>query len=95
MLDAREVRSLTEFQRNAKLYLERMRQTGKPVILTVNGRAEAVVQDAEGYQQLLDRLERVETVAALRVALEEEERGEALPARAALEALGRKHGLPG
>lgn len=95
MLDVREVRSLTEFQRNAKSYLERMRETGKPVILTVNGRAEAVVQDAEAYQQLLERLDRAETVAALRVALAEEERGEAVPAMEALKALGQKHGLPG
>ena len=93
MVDLREVRSLTDFQRNARSYLERMRETGKPVVLTVNGRAEAVVQDAEAYQQLLDRLEHAETVAALRVALAEEARGEAVPARPALEALGRKHGL--
>jgi prevent-host-death family protein len=93
MLDIREIRSLTDFQRNAKSCLERMRETGKPVILTVNGRAEAVVQDAEAYQQLLERLEQAETIAALRVALAEEARGEAVPAAEALQALGQKHGL--
>jgi prevent-host-death family protein len=70
-----------------------MHETGKPVILTVNGRAEAVVQDAEAYQQLLDRLEQAETIAALRVALAEDARGEAVPAVEALRSLGRKHGI--
>jgi prevent-host-death family protein len=98
MLDLREVRSLTDFQRNARSYVERMRETGKPVVLTVNGRAEVVVQDAAAYQQLLDRLDQLETaetIAALGLALAEEARGEAVPAREALEALGRKYGIPG
>lgn len=93
MLDLREVRSLTEFQRNAREHLERLRESGKPMVLTVNGRAEAVVQDADSYQELLDRLDRAETLAALRLALTEEAQGEAVPAREAIEALGRKHGL--
>jgi prevent-host-death family protein len=95
MIDLREIRSLTEFQRNARDYVQRMRETGTPVVLTVNGKAELVVQSADAYQAMLDRLERAETVAALRVALEEEARGEAQPAREALEALGKKHGIPG
>jgi hypothetical protein len=57
-----------------------------------------VVQDAAAYQQLLDRLDQLETaetIAALGLALAEEARGEAVPAREALEALGRKYGIPG
>jgi hypothetical protein len=49
----------------------------------------------EAYQGLLERLERAETIAALRVVLEEEARGEARPARDALAELQRKHGTPG
>ncbi len=93
MIDLREIRSLTDFQRNARDYMERIRETGSPLVLTVNGKAELVVQSAEAYQELLERLERAETVAALRVALEEEARGEARPAREALETLLREHGV--
>src|SRR5687767_2073229 len=95
MIDLREIRSLTDFQRNARDYIQRVKQTRNPLVLTVNGKAEVVVQDAEAYQEMLDRLERAETVAALRVALEPEERGEARPVREALEELRRKHGIPG
>ena len=95
VIDLKGVHSLSEFQRNTKAYLERMKETKAPVVLTVNGKAEIVVQDAASYQDLLDRVERAETVAALRHAISEFERGEGMPAREALEALRAKHGLSG
>ena len=36
------------------------------LVLTVNGKAEIVVQDAESYQRMLELLDRAETVEALR-----------------------------
>ena len=36
-----------------------MKQTGEPIVLTVNGKAEVVVQDAKSYQQLLEKIERL------------------------------------
>ena len=62
-------------------------------MLTVNGRAEIVVQDAKAYQEMLERIERAETVFALRQGIEEFGRGEGRPAREALEELRRKHGI--
>ena len=47
-----------------------------PLLLTVNGRAEAVVQDADSYQALLDRLEGAGTVALIRQGMEQFERVE-------------------
>ena len=46
MIDLREVRSVTEFQRNIKDYVGRLKKNKSPLVLTVNGRAELVVQDA-------------------------------------------------
>jgi prevent-host-death family protein len=66
MIDLREVRSVTEFQRNIKDYVGRLKQRRTPLVLTVNGRAELVVQDAESYQEMLDRLEHAEALAAIR-----------------------------
>jgi len=93
MIDLREIYSLTDFQRNAKQYIERTKETQKPIVLTVNGKAEVVVQDAHAYQQLLERLEYAETVAAIRKGIEEFERGQGKPAREALEELRSKHGI--
>jgi len=93
MIDLREIYSLTDFQRNAKQYIERTKETQKPIVLTVNGKAEVVVQDAHAYQQLLERLEYAETVAAIRKGIEEFERGQGKPAREALQELRAKHGI--
>ena len=70
-----------------------MKKTGRPVVLTVNGKAELVVQDAEGYQQILDRLERFEAVEAIRIGIAAAEEGRLKPARRALAELQEKLGI--
>ena len=93
MIDLREVRSVTEFQRNIKEYVGRLKETKTPLVLTVNGRAELVVQDAGSYQEMLDRLENAETMAALRRGLEQAKRGEGIPLEQAEKILREKHGF--
>jgi len=92
-IDLREVRSVTEFQRNLKDYVGRLRERQTPLVLTINGRAELVVQNAESYQALLDRLERAETVAAIREGMAQAERGEGIPLDDAEKRLRGKHGF--
>lgn len=60
MLDLRLVYSLTDFLRNHKQHIARLSQSKAPVVHTVKGKASLVLQDAEGYQELLERLERAE-----------------------------------
>ena len=62
----RDIQSLSDFKQNASKFVKQVRETGKPLILTVNGKAAVVVQDAESYQAMADRNEYNETVAALR-----------------------------
>jgi Antitoxin Phd_YefM, type II toxin-antitoxin system len=54
-----DIGSLTHFNRNTKAHLKRLRRTGRPELLTVNGRAELVVQSASAYQRLLNLLEKL------------------------------------
>jgi prevent-host-death family protein len=93
MISLDDIQSLTDFKRNTAKYLKKMKKSKGPVVLTVNGRAEIVVQDASAYQEMLERVQRAETLAALRQGIEEFERGEGRPAREALEELRRKHGI--
>lgn len=51
---AQDTCSLTDFKQNAQEHLERLRSTGRPEVLTVNGRAEAVLMTPEAYDQLVD-----------------------------------------
>jgi prevent-host-death family protein len=93
MISLMDIQSLTDFKRNTAKYLKKMKKSKGPVVLTVNGKAEIVVQDAKAYQEILERVERAETVAALRQGIGEFERGEGRPAREALEELRQKHGI--
>jgi prevent-host-death family protein len=93
MINIEDIQSLTDFKRNTARYLKKIKRSKSPVVLTVNGKAELVVQDAKAYQQMIDRVERAETVVALRKGIEEFERGEFRPAREALEEFRRKHGV--
>ena len=93
MIDLREVPSVTEFQRDIKEYVSRLKVNKTPLVLTENGRAELVVQDAGSYQSMLDRLERAETIAAIRRGMKEFEEGKGRPVREALEELMAKHGI--
>ena len=93
MIDLNEIRSVTEFQRNIKGYVGRLKKKKSPLVLTVNGRAELVVQDAASYQAMLERLERAETVAAIRLGMEQTERGEGIPLEDAVKRLRKKHGF--
>jgi len=93
VIDLREIRPVTDFQRNVKHYVARLKERGAPLVLTVNGRAELVVQHADSYQALLERLERAETLAAVNEGLSEFAAGAGKPARKALEALRKRHGI--
>ena len=90
MINLDDIQSLTDFKRNTAKYLKKMKRSKGPVVLTVNGRAEIVVQDAKAYQEILERVERAETVAALRQGIDEFARREGRPAREALEELRPK-----
>ena len=92
MLDlANDIRSLSDFKRKTSELLDRLKKTGHPLVLTINGRAEIVVQDAEAYQALLDR---VETIEALQRGFTDVKAGRTKPARAVFERLRRKHAIP-
>ena len=65
-----------EFERDPHDRIEHLLETGRATVLTVNGNAEAVVQSAEAYQRLLDRLDRAETIVGIRRGLDEVDRGE-------------------
>lgn len=88
-----DIHPLTEFKRNTTGLVKKMKRTKRPVVLTVNGKAELVVQDASSYQNMLERLDRLEAVEAIREGLKDVEEGRIHNAREALEALRNKLGL--
>jgi prevent-host-death family protein len=75
----RDIHPLTDFKRNTTEFINQLQETGEPVILTINGKAEIVVQDAKSYQRLHDLAERLETLQAVREGLASADRGEGRP----------------
>lgn len=80
MLDISEdIQSLSTFKRNTSELVKQLKDTGRPIVLTVNGKAELVVQDATSYQRLLELVDRLETIEAVQEGLTSIERGEGTP----------------
>jgi hypothetical protein len=63
MIRAEDIGSLTDFQRNTQAHLKRLKLTGRPELLTVNGKAEVVVQNASAYLRLIKLLEKLKRVS--------------------------------
>ena len=59
-INLQNIQTLTDFNRNAKDYVEKIKLTKSPLVLTVNGKAEVVVQEAQEFQKMLDRLQNLE-----------------------------------
>lgn len=88
--------SLTNFKRQSADFIDRLQKSGEPLVLTVNGKAEVVVQDAAAYQQLLEtaaRLEREQTIAAVKEGLADKAAGRTKPAKQMFRELARKFDL--
>ena len=87
---SRDIHPLTDFKRNTPEFLRRLKENGHPLVLTVNGKAEIVVQDAKSYQQLLDLAERLETIETVKEGLASVDLGEGRPLDDVFDTLEKK-----
>ncbi|MEO7720007.1 MAG: type II toxin-antitoxin system Phd/YefM family antitoxin [Capsulimonas sp.] len=90
---SRDIHSLTDFKRNTSEYVKQMKETKDPVVLTVNGKAELVVQDAESYQALLEVVDRIQTIEGIRRGLEQMAQGQGVSAADAFAAMRQKFNI--
>jgi prevent-host-death family protein len=67
---SQDIQSLSTFKRNTNELINQMKETGNPLILTVNGKAELVVQDAASYQKILAYIKQLETIIETKKELE-------------------------
>jgi hypothetical protein len=88
MISVQDIRSLTDFQRNTKSHLRRLKSSGRPEVLTVNGRAELIVQDAAAFEDMLD------AIRGIQRGLDEMKAGKGEPARKVLDRIRAKYKIP-
>jgi prevent-host-death family protein len=94
MIDiTKDIQPLTTFRNNSVKMMQRLKKTRRPIILTVNGKPEAVVQDAAAYQRLLDLAAAADVKEGIRQGLEELRQGKGRPAKEFFEEMRKKHGL--
>ena len=67
---------LTEFKRDSARLIAQIKETGRPQILTVNGKPSVVVMDAAAWQEMQDQLDHAETFAGIRKGLTQARAGE-------------------
>lgn len=94
MIKVADIHSLSDFQRNTKEHVLRLKESGQPTVLTVNGKAELVVLAAEAFQALADKIERAEAVEGIRRGLADAEAGKLRPVREAVEAIRKRQRIP-
>ena len=95
MIDiTKDIQSLTTFRRRSGDFLKQLKKNKRPVVLTVKGKAAAIVQDAEAYQRLLDVAALADTEEGIRQGLEDAKRGKVQQARQFFEHFEAERGIP-
>jgi prevent-host-death family protein len=96
MIDiTKDIQPLTTFRNNSVKFMKRLKKTRRPIILTVNGKPEAVVQSAAEYQRLLDLAAQADPEEGLRQGLEDIAKGRTRPAREVFAELRKEYGIRG
>ncbi len=95
MIDiTKDIQSLTTFRRRSGDFMKQLKKNRRPVVLTVKGKAAAIVQDAEAYQRLLDIAASADAEEGIRQGLEDVRQGKVRPAREFFKQFEAANGIP-
>ena len=90
----RDIQSLSVFKRDTSKFMRQLKKTKEPIVLTVNGKASMVVQDAESYEQLLRAKDRLDTIEGIRRGMADFEAGRTKSSDEVFERLFSKYNIP-
>jgi prevent-host-death family protein len=90
----KDIHSLTTFRRRSGDFMKQLRKSQRPVVLTVRGKAAAIVQDAEAYRRLLDIAAQADAEEGIRQGRDDVAHGRTRPAREVFDQIRRKHAIP-
>jgi prevent-host-death family protein len=90
----KDILPMTTFRNHSAEIMQHLKDTRRPVVLTVNGKAAAVVQDAEAYQHLLDLAAEANAAEGIRQGLEDLRNGRTRPAGAVFDEIRADYGIP-
>ena len=84
------IHPVSDFSRKPAEHIKRLKETGRPEILTVNGKAELVIQSAKAYEEMIELLGTLEKIAR---AAKEHDEGQGIPVDEFFRAFEKKHSL--
>jgi PHD/YefM family antitoxin component YafN of YafNO toxin-antitoxin module len=90
---SRDIHSLTDFKKNTSEFINQLKETGEPVVLTINGKAELIVQDAAAYQKLRLVAEEARVLEGIRRGIEDMNTGRTVSLDQFKEHARTKHGI--
>lgn len=74
MFHSSDIHTVTDFSRKPAEHIKRLNASKCPELLTVNGKAAVVIQDAESYERMAALAEYAESIQSIRRSLSEEGR---------------------
>ena len=60
-----DIHSLTDFKKNTNEFIHDLKKSGRPIILTINGKAEIVIMDAKAFQKMWGKFDLQESLAEI------------------------------
>ena len=95
MIDiTQDIQPLTTFRNNSVEFIQQLKATQRPIILTVNGKPEAVLQDPAAYQRLLDLAAEADVHEGIRQGLEQQAQGKGRAAADFFKEMRARHDVP-
>jgi PHD/YefM family antitoxin component YafN of YafNO toxin-antitoxin module len=93
MIRTDDIRKLSDFRQNATAHLDRLADTGRVEVLTVNGEARGVIMSPKVYDDLAEKAALVDNLAAINRSLEDIQAGRVKDAREAMREIATKYGI--
>ncbi|MBX3281008.1 MAG: type II toxin-antitoxin system Phd/YefM family antitoxin [Acidobacteria bacterium] len=91
---SRDIQSLSLFKRDTAKFRRQLKKTKQPIVLTVNGKADMVVIDADSYDEYLREKDRLETIEGVRRGIEDMKAGRVRDAEDVFRELEAKFNIP-
>lgn len=88
-----DITSFTEHRQNLREHLLQVRETGRPLYVTTNGRTDAVVLSPETYDALVDKAALADSLSAMERSMADIKAGRTRSAKAALRRIAAELGL--
>jgi prevent-host-death family protein len=92
MIRTRDITSVSEHRERLKDHLQQVHRTGRPMFITTNGQTDAVLLSPVAYDRLVEQAELAESLRVIDQGMAEVAAGLAVPAKAALAAMAKRHG---